>query len=285
MIKLNGEEFKWKEFPDGTLNMNDCCPVLINRQYLAERGSPLEREDYVIEWTYSEETELIVVQYLTMHLKQAMMATNVYLVMPYIPNARMDRTKKGFSEVFTLKYFAQVINSLGFATVFVCDPHSNVSTALIDRVSVIDCAEFQKFCIEEFRADFIFFPDAGAQKRYEGANIRTPLYGEKDRDWTTGAIRGLKIINPYNIDPAEFKDKRVLIIDDICSRGGTFHHSAKALKELGFGPIGLCVTHLENSVFHGELLKKDHPIVKIYATNSLYHAPHDKIETLEMEWD
>ena len=42
--------------------------------------------------------------------------------MPYIPNARQDRVK-GPEDVFTLKYFANVINALGFRTVTVLDPH------------------------------------------------------------------------------------------------------------------------------------------------------------------
>ena len=57
------------------------------------------------------------------------------LVLPFVPNARMDRTHSS-KEVFTLKYFAEVINSLEFASVTVLDPHSVVSEALIDRVVI-----------------------------------------------------------------------------------------------------------------------------------------------------
>lgn len=53
--------------------------------------------------------------------------------MPYIPHARMDRVQE-LEDVFTLKYFCQVINSLHFDKVIVRDAHSNVSLALLDRV-------------------------------------------------------------------------------------------------------------------------------------------------------
>ena len=36
---------------------------------------------------------------------------------------------------------------------------------------------------------------------------------------------------------------RVLIVDDLCSRGGTFYHSAKKLKELGAKEIYLYISH------------------------------------------
>ncbi len=49
----------------------------------------------------------------------------------------MDRVKNS-DEVFTLKYFAEFINDLKFDTVEVGDPHSNVSTMLIDNISIIE---------------------------------------------------------------------------------------------------------------------------------------------------
>lgn len=38
------------------------------------------------------------------------------------------------------------------------------------------------------------------------------------------------------------KERNVLIVDDICSRGGTFYHAANALKEAGAKNIYLYVT-------------------------------------------
>jgi ribose-phosphate pyrophosphokinase len=69
------------------------------------------------------------------------------------------------------------------------------------------------------------------------------------------------------------KGKDILIVDDICSRGGTFYHSAKALKEAGANKIYLYVTHLETTVFDGDLLNSG-LVEKIYTTKSIF--PNDK---------
>ena len=52
--------------------------------------------------------------------------------MPYIPNARKDRAHRE-KDVFTLKYFANIINSLNFDNVYVLNPHSNVSQRKLIR--------------------------------------------------------------------------------------------------------------------------------------------------------
>jgi ribose-phosphate pyrophosphokinase len=97
----------------------------------------------------------------------------------------------------------------------------------------------------------------------------------KRRDWATGKIEGLTVINPENV-----KDKNVLIIDDICSKGGTFYHSAKALKEAGAKDIYLYVSHLEDTVFKGELIESDF-IKKIYTSGkSIYSTKKEKHEKI-----
>ena len=77
------------------------------------------------------------------------------------------------------------------------------------------------------------------------------------------------------------KDRDVLIIDDICSRGGTFYHSAKALKEAGAKNIYLYISHCENTILEGELLTSG-LIEKVYTTNSIFTKEHEKIEVFEL---
>ena len=76
----------------------------------------------------------------------------------------------------------------------------------------------------------LFYPDEGAMKRYSGMINKPYAFGIKDRDWYTGAIKGLEVSGSTDL----IKNNNVLIVDDICSRGGTFYHSAKKLKELGY---------------------------------------------------
>ena len=75
---------------------------------------------------------------------------------------------------------------------------------------------------------------------------------------------------------------KVLIVDDICSKGGTFYYSAKALKELGAEKVYLYISHCEHSIFEGELLKSD-LVEKVFTTNSIFTREHEKVEVLKYE--
>ena len=70
--------------------------------------------------------------------------------------------------------------------------------------------------------------------------------------------------------------KDVLIIDDICSKGGTFKYSAIELKKLGAKNIYLYISHCEN-VIDIEALKEA-GITKVFTTNSIYRGTNDFVE-------
>jgi ribose-phosphate pyrophosphokinase len=121
----------------------------------------------------------------------------------------------------------------------------------------------------------MFYPDEGAMKRYAGMFNLPYAFGIKKRNWETGQIEGLDVAGAVD----EISGRDILIVDDICSRGGTFYHSAKKLKELGARDIYLYVSHCENTILEGELLKDD-LIKKVYTTNSIFTKSHEKIEVL-----
>ena len=73
--------------------------------------------------------------------------------------------------------------------------------------------------------------------------------------------------------------KKVLIVDDICSAGGTFKFSAMKLKDLGAKDVKLYITHCEDNIQNGELLKTD-LISKIYTTDSILHIEDEKIKVI-----
>lgn len=231
------------------------------------------RDEYTITWLYDNDEELFQLIALTKHLKNK--GCKVWLNLPYVPNARMDRVKNK-EEVFTLKYFAEVINWLGFEEVRIVNPHSTVSEALFDRVLVDFNCVYQdvKRVIETSltKIDMLYYPDSGAQKRFgellNGFNLPY-MYGEKIRDWKTGEIKGLKINNPANV-----QCKTALIIDDIISYGGTVFYSALELQKLGIETIYVYATHCEDSIMDpikGKLLKLD-CIKNIFTTNSIFRG-------------
>lgn len=239
MIKLNGNVIEQNNFPDKTLLMKFDEFLLLDQ--------PVEIE---IEWRYESDAELFSLICLKRHLDEVF-GKRVCLFMPYIPHARMDRVKS-VNDVFTLKYFCEVINSLNFYEVVVYDAHSNVSLALLNNVIELHPQREIGKVLEELPKDVLmFYPDEGAMKRYSSSFVMPYAFGLKDRDWSTGVIKGLKLVNEELV-----KDKDVLIVDDICSRGGTFYHSAKALKAAGAKNIYLYVSHCEETVLDGDLYKE-----------------------------
>lgn len=265
MIRINRKVVTPRSFPDGTFN-------------LTELPSFYGFQDYIIvDWQWEDPSEYMLLYFITSHLHEKYGDCFLSLNMPYIPDARMDRVKDPYKELFTLKYFAKFLNSLKYDEVHVLDPHSHVSAALIDHVVIHQPTEFVKKIVSENNIDVICFPDEGAMKRYgDDINFRTSIYGEKHRDWSTGRINGVIIHNPYDID---LEDKHILIVDDICSKGGTFYHAGKALREFNPSQIDLFVSHCEQSIFDGMLLKpgSDSPILNIYTTNSLKREDNPRI--------
>lgn len=217
-----------------------------------------------VEWLYEGDSELFTLICVKRHIDRHFSTREVVLDMPYIPHARMDRVKSD-EDVFTLKYFAEVINSLNFKIVWVRDAHSNVSLALIDNVIDTGVEAYIRKAAELAGADAMFYPDEGAMKRYSDNSEKPYAFGMKKRDWKTGQILGLDIINAENI-----VGKDVLIVDDICSRGGTFYHSAKALKAAGAKSVSLYVTHCEETITLGELAASDGLVDHVYTTRSIF---------------
>jgi ribose-phosphate pyrophosphokinase len=133
--------------------------------------------------------------------------------------------------------------------------------------------------IEECKPDLLFFPDEGASKRYADMfPTYKYIYGNKKREWETGKIICTEIINPFDVD---LKNKTVLIIDDICSRGTTFVKSAEALQLYNVGDIYLWITHCENTILDGEIFNSG-LIKKVYTTNSLFTKTHESIKVIKI---
>lgn len=254
MIKVGNVEIKQGQFPDGTLLMK-----------FDPNGDEFDtRGNILVEWYYENDAELFSLICVKRHLDRVYSYSDVVLEMPYIPHARMDRVKSD-ADVFTLKYFCEVINSLNFKVIHVRDAHSNVSLALLNNVVDEGVRGYVVAAAKESGAEALFFPDEGAMKRYSEHFAVPYAFGMKKRDWETGKILGLDIINAENI-----KDKNVLIVDDICSRGGTFFYAAKALKAAGAKSVSLYVTHLERTVILGEMASTDGLVDHIYTTKSIF---------------
>ena len=260
MIKLNGQIIKQDHFPDGTLLIK--CDI--------------DNGNCYIKWYYESDAELFTLYCIVQHIRRICYNTSIHLIMPYIPHARMDRVKT-CEDVFTLKYFTEILNAMNFDNIEVVDPHSSVSEALINNIYITSPINYINQAIKKCNPNILFFPDEGAMKRYSSMINKEYAFGIKRRDWATGKIEGLDVTGCTD----KIKDSRILIVDDICSRGGTFYHSAKKLKELGAKEIYLYVTHCENTILEGELLTSG-LIERVYTTNSIFTKEHEKIEVFKL---
>lgn len=267
MIRLGDKVYEYGHYPDGTLNIK-----------LTEEEVSTAIAYKSISWYYDSEEELVVLIYLLNALRSQRI-TGMDLYMPYVPNARMDRCENA-NDVFTLKYFADIINSFAFRFVKTLDVHSTVAEALINNISNESPVSYIQSVLGKLdsfsdKALTIFYPDSGAMKRYSKM-IKVPyVFGNKVRDWDTGKIQGLDVIGNQDL----ITNHDILIIDDICSRGGTFYYAAQKLKELGANDIYLWVSHCENTILDGDLIKSG-LLKKIYTTDSIFTAHHDLIEVV-----
>ena len=181
-------------------------------------------------------------------VKEALEALSIFdvaLTINYFPNARCDR-RFHTSEAFPLKVYAKLINDCNFTSVMISDPHSDVTTALLNRVRVTSqktefVAMGNKITNSLGKEYVICAPDVGASKKAHelGHYLTMPvIQAYKNRDQSTGQIISTTVDLPDNM-----KGKDVLIVDDICDGGATFKYLADELIRVGAKSVSLYVTH------------------------------------------
>ncbi|MFQ3543554.1 ribose-phosphate pyrophosphokinase [Halobacillus rhizosphaerae] len=251
MIKVNGKEVEFASFPNGETR-------------LVESSIHSDEEINVVDFKYGNDSDLIKLMFVKKYLDQNFNLPTTLAIF-YMPYSRMDRSEDG--SAFTLKYVADFINHLYFDLVQVFEPHSDVTPALLNNSAPIFInfdllpVVMEDVGFNEDR-DVLFFPDAGASKRYSKMN-HPHLVGHKHRDFKTGKIESLEVVGKVPNDPFN-----VIIVDDLSSYGGTFMFSAKKLKELGADKIYLLVAHAEDSIFDGDIFKTDF-IDGVFTTNTI----------------
>lgn len=162
----------------------------------------------------------------------------------YLMGARYDRLMK-YGDSFDLKVICNLINSLNFKSVKILDPHSNITTALINNSIAVQVDLLNEPLLPN---DVVIIPDAGATKKIEGYIVDSTTFVQclKKRD-ESGNIKSI-VLNPELC-----KNKRCFIIDDLCDGGMTF---IKIAQQINPSELHLCVTH---SIFsHGTTSLREH---------------------------
>lgn len=247
MILHNNQPVVFGKYPNGEVNL---------------RKFHLDPQDlnHVVTLKYENDEDLF-------HLLLVRDALDVpaTLRMTYAPYSRMDRDSDTYA--FSLKSLSKFINAMDWERVVIYEPHSDVLPALLDRVQIVRVTVGERMR-QEIDAAFdaqgyqVCFPDVGAVKRYSDAFKGTDsLVGIKTRDFESGRIRSLDIQGSQ-------KSSNVVIVDDLCSKGGTFVLTATKLRAMGFAKVVLAVAHCENTVYDGKVFSSG-LIDKVITTDSI----------------
>lgn len=214
--------------------------------------------------------------------KRLSICSKIELFIPYLPYARMDRVNQ-FGESFTLKVFANILNSAKFDRVIIYDAHSDVASALIDNCLVLNIHSTVSsvYDIIDNSSDiYLVSPDAGASKKinalYEHKYNRFAgvINCYKKRSTVDGGLSGFEVLHD------KLNGETCLIVDDIISYGGTFKGIAKALKEKGAGRVYLFASHHEGVADYNSL--KEAGIEHLFTTNSLGNYNCDFVTCLNL---
>ena len=246
MIQINDFELKIDSFP------NNEAKIKFRREFL----EIISLDDIYIYFWYENDKEILYLLFIVDFIKNEYPNNDILLFMPYVPYSRQDRSFN--LEPFTLKTFCNLINSCGFFKVYISNPHSDVTMALIDNVenvynpnSIFDIVTKEvNFKVSQIKPEdlkfYILSPDIGSHKKTykiysdNKEKIIDLIQATKVRCTDTGKILKTKIVN-Y---PDKNDDYPVIIIDDICDGGATFIEIAKLLKKQNeLRTIVLYVTH------------------------------------------
>ena len=198
------------------------------------------------------------------------------LVIPYLMAARFDRLMQRGDSI-DLKVVANLINSCGFAKVYLFDVHSEVSSLLINNtVSITNRQMVEKYAQPD---GLLICPDAGAAKKvgkyFEwNKNLKDIVYCSKNRDLSTGNLT-LEVL-----ESQECAGRNCVIIDDICDGGATFLAIANQIKPKH---LTLIVTHGIFSKGFAALEEKFNEIIVSDSFCAAYKSPIVKLVKANIE--
>lgn len=281
MVRINGMLFNEEEFYNG--------------EVIFKKTEVLNDRKNVIEMNFKNNKDITAVLFARQWLAQQCPDAVCDLVMKYCPYERMDR--EIHQQLFSMNYFAQILAKFDFHKVWILDLHSEVCVNLLQEngleVAAIDLEKYVQKVVDEFCPDYICYPDKGAYKKYpkvlSGLNLPF-FYGEKKRDL---ADKG-HILEYELVAAPDLTGKKVLIIDDICCLGGTAYHAAYKMKSLGAGEVAFYISHCENGIFAGKLLKPEseegcpwkghYTIDKVYTADTmLLEEKHENVIVVEAD--
>ena len=257
-VKVDGALIPYRllQFSGGELHVQ-----LDTTNYIADTDEWFELNIETKQYPTTFMTELSL---LRNALQKVFPITTDTLILPYVPYGRQDRVCSE-GDAFSLEVFAKQLNALEFDKVFITDPHSDVTPALIKNcsvISVLDIMTVYSSFLDQY--SHVVSPDAGAYKKvqkigeYFGKEVIPCL---KTRDAASGRLSNTIVVTDGLREPIQ----RMLVVDDICDYGRTFLNLGAKLKELFPNtPVDLYITH---GIFPAGINGLDKIFDKVYCHN------------------
>jgi len=200
---------------------------------------------------------------------------DISLRIPSLFSARCDRKFVEGGNSYLKQITAPILNLQNYSSVTVIDVHNfkQAKRRIHNLVNESVLPQMVKEALNEIKGDnstkitYIISPDKGAKPRTEA--VCSTLNGWHYKTVQCDKVRDLdtsKIID-LDVPLQDFEGIDCVIIDDICSKGGTFVEISKKLKERNCGKIYLVVAHYEGTADTN--LLKESGIEKIFTTNSM----------------
>lgn len=242
----------------------------------------------VVLWDY--ETDASIFELLLFDEVMAKLKHTYKLVIGYMPYSRMDRVHEA-NTAFSLKVLIQLLSEQTSALkeVFVLDPHSPETLSKFkeygmkaQEINYSLADEVMEFANVNLDETWIVFPDRGAANRYDYSKYPNVIICEKTRNFATGAIESVKAkITRSKSSITKEMNPNLIVIDDLCSYGGTFVKALEAIETLptiNFDEAWLVVTHAEKALEKGKVLEK---YDKVFCTDSISVPAESKDMTTE----
>ena len=274
MIYLNKHKIEYVTFPNKERRLD------LNKELLTTKNNVL--------WKYEDDSSIFEL-FLFDDAMKSLDATYT-LTIGYMPYSRMDRIQN-LGTAFSLDILTRLMSQLQSVNdIKILDPHSPVTLEKFKEYDINakelefsmanDVLQYTKLDINN--AWFIF-PDKGAANRYDCDLYPNSIICEKVRNFQTGKIESIRAhIHKQTTVPTD--DAPLIIIDDLCSYGGTFVGAVAAVKnDLNIDTPNrwLIITHAEEAIDFGQVPST---FSKIFTTDSIA-KPHSYVDMSEKQYN
>ncbi len=261
----------------------------------------INQEKNVVIYQWKHQSELEKVSYIKSCIDYCAPNSNNTLVLWYIENGRLD--KDYYEDFHDGKPFlplnmltGSMVNKMKFDKVVGVEPHSNEFLKVYNN-SVAEYPTMDALVEVRRRMGLkgevqIVFPDHGSYMRYKNVIDKRPDLGNYV---IVGKERRNGEVKNVHLEGGELSDaNKILIVDDICSKGSTAVETARLLQQMRSRKDGiyLLVAYLEETAFDNPngILGKDTPLEKTFVCgpnpfDQIYHEKLDYIVYNKFKYD